>query len=159
MSDCENEEHLHTKIKEFKLYRNKNATPKEKAFAVMYSRLIDFPDHVHNYKKIASPCFLSDLSNIFFDSYKVIHVTRHIRGYTHNFCNKKVRELTEKNGQYFSCIFHNGFRFDMMFLTKGLWLSLWRTKDVILLGSGLTTLKAYNIGGHVKFIDSTKYHQ
>ena len=39
MSDCENEEHLHTKIKEFKLYRNKNATPKEKAFAVMYNVL------------------------------------------------------------------------------------------------------------------------
>ena len=29
MSDCQNEEHLHTKIKEFKFYRNKNATPKE----------------------------------------------------------------------------------------------------------------------------------
>ena len=156
MSDCKNEEHLHTKIKEFKLYRNKNATPKSKAFAVMYSRFIDFPDHVHNYKKIASPCFFSDLSDIFFDSYKVIHVTRHIRAYAHNFCNKKVRELTEKNGQYFSCIFHNGFRFDM-FLTKGLWLSLWQTKDVTLLGSGSTTLKAY-IGGHVKFIDFTKYY-
>ena len=64
-----------------------------------------------------------------------------------------------KNGQYFGCIFHNGFRFDMTFLTKSLWLSLWQTKDVTLLGCGLTTLKAHNIGRHVKFIDSTKYYQ
>ena len=32
ISHCESEEQIHTKIKEFKLYRNKNATPKEKAF-------------------------------------------------------------------------------------------------------------------------------
>ena len=47
----------------------------------------------------------------------------------------------------------------MTFLTKGLWLSFWQTKDVTLLGSGLTTLKAFNIGRDVKFIDSTKYYQ
>ena len=28
----------------------------------------------------------------------------------------------------------------MTFLTKGLWLPLWQTKDVTLLGKGLTTL-------------------
>ena len=76
-----------------------------------------------------------------------------ILGYAHNFCNKQVRQLTEKSGQYFSCIFHNGFRFDMTFLTKGIWLSFWQTQDVSLLGSGLTTLKSYDIGRHVKFID------
>ena len=103
-SDCKNEGHLLTKIKEFKLYRNKNATPKEKAFAVMYSRLIDFPDLFHNEKKRASSCFFSDLPNIFFDSYKVIHhshITQHINGYTHNFCNKKVRELMGKKRSVF----------------------------------------------------------
>ena len=82
-----------------------------------------------------------------------------ILGYAHNFCNKQVRQLTEKSGQYFSCIFHNGFRFDMTFLTKGIWLSFWQTQDVSLLGSGLTTLKSYDIGRHVKFIDSVKYYQ
>ena len=44
----------------------------------------------------------------------------------------------------------------MTFLTKSPWLSLWQTKDVTVLGSGLTT---YNIGRHIKFIDSTKYYQ
>ena len=47
----------------------------------------------------------------------------------------------------------------MTFLTKGIWLSLWQTQDVSLLGSALTTLKSYNIGRQVKFIDSVKYQQ
>ena len=87
------------------------------------------------------------------------HVTREIHGYAHNFCNKQVRELTEKRGQYFSCIFHNGFRFDITFLIKGIWLSVWQTWNVSLLGSGLTTLKSYIIGRHFKFIDSIKCYQ
>ena len=58
MSNCKNEEHLHRKIKEIKLYRDKNATPKEKAFPVMYSCFIEFPAQFHNKKKKnASPCF------------------------------------------------------------------------------------------------------
>ena len=65
----------------------------------------------------------------------------------------------EKSGQYFSCVFHNGFRLDMNFLTKGLWWSLWQTQDVSLLGSCLTTIKSYTLGRHVKFIDSVKYYQ
>ena len=75
------------------------------------------------------------------------------------FCNKKVRELTEKSEQYFSYVFHNGFRFDITFLTKGLWLSLGQTLDVSLLGSGLTTLKSYTLGRYVKFVDSIKYYR
>ena len=47
----------------------------------------------------------------------------------------------------------------MMFLTKGLWLSLSQTQDVSLLGSGLTTLKSYTLGRRVKFIDFVKYYQ
>ena len=117
---------------------------------------------MYNEKKYASPFFFSDTANVFSDSHKVIHhshVTREIYGYAHNFCNKKVREMTDKSGQYFFCIFHNGFRFDITFLTKGLWLSLWQTQDIFLLGSGLTSLKSYSLGHHVKFIDSVKYHQ
>ena len=98
----------------------------------------------------------------FFDGFKVIHhshITREIYGYAHSFCNKTVRELTENSGQYFSCFFHNGFRFGITFLTKGIWLSFWKTQNVSLLGSGLTTLKSYTIGRHLKFTDSIKYYQ
>ena len=47
----------------------------------------------------------------------------------------------------------------MTFLRKGIWLSLWQTKNISLLRSSLTTLKSYNIGCHVKFIVSARYYQ
>ena len=89
----------------------------------MYSLYIDFPGDFNTDKKSVSPSYFSDICNVFFDSHKVIHhshVTREIFGYAHNFYNKKVREMTKKGPQCFSWIFHNGFRFDMTFLTKGL---------------------------------------
>ena len=128
----------------------------------MYSWYVYFPGDFRTEKRFFCPSFFSDISNVFFDSFKVIlhqHLTREIYGYPHNFCNKKVRELAEKSGQYFSCDFHNGFRFDTTFLTKGLQLSLWQTQDVCLLGSGLTTLKSYTFSRHAKSIDSVKYYQ
>lgn len=67
--------------------------------------------------------------------------------------------MSENGGQYFSCVFHNGFRFDMTFLTKVIWLSLWKMQEVSLLGSSLTELKSYTLGRHRKFIDSVKYYQ
>ena len=123
-----------------------------------YFRYIDFPEDC---KKYTSLNFFRDIAVIFFDSYKVIHhshITRKIHGYAHSFCNKKTREMEDK-GQYFSCICHNGFKFDMAFLTKDQWLSLWQIKGVSLLGSGLANLKSYTIGKHIKFMDSIKYYQ
>ena len=64
----------------------------------MRSRYIDFPGDFRTGKRFVSFIF-SDISNVFFDSFKVIHhahVTREIYSYAHKFCNKKVRELTEK---------------------------------------------------------------
>ena len=87
MGDCPIEEPLHNKIKEFKIYRNKNATLRQKAFALMYSRYVDFPISVHNVKKYPSPSFFSDIAAVFFDSYKTIHhshITRKIHCYAHN---------------------------------------------------------------------------
>ena len=43
MADCSTVDHTHKLIEEFKIYRNKNATPKQKTFTLMYSRYIDFP--------------------------------------------------------------------------------------------------------------------
>ena len=160
MADCSVADHIHKQIKEFKIYRNKNATPKQKAFALIYSRYIDFPTDCRTGKRFVSPSFSSDIGSVFFDSFKVIHhshVNREIYGYAHNFSNEKVRRLTEKSGQYFSCVFHNGFRHDV-FNKRTLAFSL-QTQDVSPLGSGLTTLKSYTLGCHVKFIDSVKYYQ
>ena len=162
MADCSTVDHIHKQIKDFKIYRHKSTTPKQKAFALMYSRYIEFAGHFQTEKWFVPPSFFSDISNVFFDSFKVIHhshVTWEIYGYAHNFCNKKVRESTEKSGQYFSCVFHNGFRFDMTFLSKGLCLPLWEIQNFSQLVSGLTTLKSYTLGLHVKSIDSIKYYQ
>ena len=38
MSDCSTKKHLHKQIKEFKIYGNKNATPRQIAFAWIYFR-------------------------------------------------------------------------------------------------------------------------
>ena len=113
-------------------------------------------------RNMRSVVFLSDVTNCFVNGEKVIHhshVNREIYGYVHSFSNKKVREMSENSGQYFSCVFHNGFRFDMTFLTKVIWLSLWKMQEVSLLGSSLTEFKSYTLGRHRKFIDSVKYYQ
>ena len=73
MVDCSTVDHIHKQIKEFKIHRNKNATPKQKAIALMYVRYIDFPGVFRIEKRFVSPSFFSDISNVFFDLFKVIH--------------------------------------------------------------------------------------
>ena len=53
------------------------------------------------------------------------HVTSRIYGYAHDFCNIKVRE----DQSQLSCIAHSFFGFDMVFLIKGIRISVWGTKD------------------------------
>ena len=73
MPECVTVDNLNKQIKEFKIIRCENATSKRKAFALMYTRYIDFPNSCDKEKKIASPCFFRDISNCFFDGSKVIH--------------------------------------------------------------------------------------
>ena len=70
------------------------------------------------------------------------------------FCNRKVRE----NQTFFTCIAHNFFKFDMLFLLKGLQISVWNTKDINIGGNGLTNINFVSFGSHVKFIDTMKYY-
>ena len=125
------------------------------ALALVYTRYIKFPEENVPSKKYANASFFNGIVSCFCDGHKVIHyshITRENYGYVHNFCNKKVREMTGRNGavrevthnngQHFSSVFHNGFKFDMTLLTKGKWLPLWKTQDISLLGSSLTDLKS-----------------
>ena len=73
MSDCLTVDHLHKQIQEIKILRNKNATPTQRAFSLMYSCYIDFPGDFHTEKIFVSPSFFRDISNCFFDSHRVIH--------------------------------------------------------------------------------------
>ena len=82
------------------------------------------------------------------------HITGKVLGYAHDFCNMKVRE----DQNQFSCIAHNFFGFDMFFLLKGIWLSLWGTNDLNIGGSGLINIISANLGSWVKFINTMKYY-
>ena len=44
MPECSTYEQIHKQIKDFKIIGGKEPTLKQKAFALMYSRYIDFPD-------------------------------------------------------------------------------------------------------------------
>ena len=50
MADCSTVDHIHKQIKDFKIYRHKSTTPKQKAFALMYSRYIEFAGHFQTEK-------------------------------------------------------------------------------------------------------------
>ena len=82
------------------------------------------------------------------------HVRCEILGYAHDFCNLKVRE----NQTSFTCIARNFFKFDMIFLLKGVRISVWNTKDINIHGNGLTHINFANFGTQVKFIDTIKYY-
>ena len=79
-------------------------------------------------------------------------MTRKIKGYTHDFCNEKVRE----NKDTFSCVAHNFFGFDIYFLIKSIRLSVWETKDIDIGGTGLTNIN-YGSLMDMKLIDTMKY--
>ena len=83
------------------------------------------------------------------------HITGDIWGYSHSFCNEKVRE------KYFKIpvIARNPFRFDFFFLIKGLRASVWKTGDIVIAGKSPTDINIAYIGNQVQFIDTIKYFQ
>ena len=99
-------------------------------YAFVYQRLMDFPQRRFDYETLAA--------NKLFDSVQKIinvkthlhhsHITGKIIGYAHDFCNAKVRE----NKDVLTCIAYNFVGFDMYFLIKGIRLSVWETKTLIL---------------------------
>ena len=53
---------------------------------------------------------------------------------------------------------YNFFRFDMFFLLKGVRISVWNTKDIIIGRNGLTGINLANFCSQVKSIDTMKYY-
>ena len=80
------------------------------------------------------------------------HITVDIIGYSHSFCNLKVRE----NKNQISVITHNLFGFDFL---KGIRLGSWRTTNISIGGTNLVNINFANIANQVKFIDTLKYYQ
>ena len=65
MSDRSTSQHIHERIKEFKLLKSKNVTSRQKAFALIYTRYMQFPEENALSKKYANASFLMILSIVF----------------------------------------------------------------------------------------------
>ena len=124
-------------------------------YAIVYQRLMDFPQGRFDYETFTTIIFFESIHSLINVKINLHHslVTGKIYGYAHNFCNMKERE----NQNQFSCIAHNFFGFDMLFLIKGIRLSVWGTKDINIGGTGLTSINFASISSQVKFIDTMKY--
>ena len=83
------------------------------------------------------------------------HITGDIIGYSHSFCNVRVRE----NENQISVTAHNFFGFDFFFFLKGIRPGSWRTKNISIGGTNLVNINFANIANQVKFIDTLKYYQ
>ena len=78
------------------------------------------------------------------------HISGEILGYSHSYCNLKVRE----NKRTISVIPHNLFRFDFFFFLKGIKAGSWRTRDINIGGKNPTDMNFVRIGNQVVFIDT-----
>ena len=110
-------------------------------------------------KKTQSQEHFLALFLIFFTlSFTVIHhlcTTGKIIGYSHDFCNKKLRE-----SQNMIPVFaHNLFRQDIFFVVMGIRLCIWRNKSVNISGTNFTKVQYTNIGNQVKILDTITYYQ
>ena len=123
-----------------------------------YDMLTDFP-----------PCKFENLKtvttkNFFINFYRALnakvhihhsHVTGEIFGYSHDFCNWKVRE----NKLEIPLIGHNFLGFDIFYMVTGFRSSVWGTKNLNMGGTNLTNVNYATIGDQVKVIDTLKYYQ
>ena len=125
-------------------------------YAFVYDKIMKFPFSQFECETVTTV-------NLFLSVYRIInakihlhhsHVTGEIKGYAHDFCNWTIRE----NHDVVPCIAHNFFKFDMFFLLKGLWLSVWRSDDINIGGNNMVDINYAQID-NFKFIDSLKYYQ
>ena len=125
-------------------------------YAFVYEKVMKFPFSQFE-------CNTVTTANLFLGVYRIVngkihlhhsHVTGEVKGYVHDFCNLTVRE----NYDVVPCIAHNFFKFDMLFLLKGIRLSVWRTDELIIGGNNMVDINYAQID-NFKFIDSVKYYQ
>ena len=83
-------------------------------------------------------------------------MTGEIVGYAHDFYNKQLR----KTQNLIPIFAHNLFSFDLLFVVKGIKLSVSHRKQLNIGGTNLTNVQYANISSQVKFIDTIKcYNQ
>ena len=155
------EELVENEIKKFKINHNKTMKmPKFtlQLYSFLYDCLMNFPSVKFDEIKTVTPNgFMKELYRVI--NYKVhihhSHVTGEIHGYSHDFCNWKLRE----NQLFVPLIGHNFLGFDIYYMVKGYRSSVWGTKDFTMGGTNLINVNFANISSQVKIIDTLKYYQ
>lgn len=101
--------------------------------------------------------FITNVSNILKNTHCVhhSHITGDIFGYAHTFYNEKVRE----NYYKIPVVAHNLFRFDFLFMVKGLRAGVCKTRDIVIGGKNPTNISFTHIGSQGQFVDTIKYFQ
>ena len=147
-------------IKSIEIRNNKSKVPKftVQMYACFYDMLMHFPRcKFEQLKTIAT-------RGMFTNFYKGIntkthlhhsHITREIKGHSHDFCNWKVREIAFE----IPLIGHNFWGFDIVYMVKGYRSSCWGTKEFEMGGTNLTNVNYANIRNQINIIDSLKYYQ
>ena len=107
-------------------------TVSKNGFIINLYRVINFKVHIHH-----------------------SHITGQIIGYSHDFCNWKIRE----SNYIVPLIGHNFLGFDIYYMVKGYRASVWETADLNMGGTNLTNMNYANISNQIKIIDTIKYYQ
>ena len=111
----------------------------DKITSFIYLKLIKFV-RTNTVKGVSlSKTFIENLKGIIKNKVNVhhSHVTGEVIGYTHSYCNLKVRENKSKT----TVVAHNLFRFDFFFFMKRLRAGVWRTRDIKIGGKNPTNIK------------------
>ena len=115
-------------IEEIKVIEMKNTNTKILKFtlqiyAFVYDIIMTFPTCTFIFETIKTHGFFENMYRLI--NFRVhihrSHVTGKIFGYTHDFCNMKVRE----NQVEFLCIAHNYLNFDFDFILRGFRVFCW----------------------------------
>ena len=132
-----------TQVKNAKL-ENRKDFRLNKIITFVYSTIMDFLDNRFEIKTVVTKDFLSNVKDLIYGGYVIHHsyVTGEVIDYTHNFCNKKIRE----NHNLIPVFAHNLFSFDFFFVLKGTRLRVWRTKQLNTGSTNLTNGQYANIG-------------
>ena len=147
-------------IKSVEIKNSKSKIPKFtlQMYACFYDMLINFPRCKFEQLKTITT------NGMFTNFYKVInakvylhhsHVSGEILGFSHDFCNWKVRE----NKYEIPLIGHNFLGFDIFYMVKGYRSSCWGTGELSIGGTNLTNVNYANVPNQVKIIDPLKYYQ
>ena len=123
-------------------------------YSFLYDCLMNFPSvKFDQIKTVTTDGFMKELYRVV--NYKVhihhSHVTGNIHGYSHDFCNWKIRE----NQLFVPLIGHIFLGFGIYYMVKGYRSSVWGTNDFRMGGTNLVNVNFTQI----KIIDTLKYYQ